>query len=446
MFTLQKGNARKLHYSASITRAELHQLKVEGEKDIKNSSEVFWQYYSWIEHEEKWPKNKSWEDIWKKLTKAQKVVISMAKFFSQMNNGGLWQFFFNCPQYSTIVIEVLYNELYSTLDFKRNYKAAVTEFMNVLSDGHYEKLIGVWNDESLSFEERWAAFKSGEEYISNRVVVEESYFENTRDQLYESLIRYIERNIGTLIKVLDEDGGNKTVSISKKEAIPYFTNYLSKIYGLAPEFVKIYYTANVNINNIGTNLFLMHYKMPNGFESIGITGHFTHHFTEITLEDIKTIPKTRHKEALINTYYGWYIIDQELLNNPKATSLDETKWKKYLAKVQSPKKNQIPVNVKLLAYFKEKSTKQTRFYFTCDMVEDNKEYLTATFEDVEVVEKKYPRPKKLPEACIGFLNQLIWSNGKVGDGFHYFSKQDHAVSRKYPHYFGAGQYTLLKAY
>lgn len=333
---------KKLHLYKTVQLSDLEALQTQHKS---NPHDLFWAYHSLIFENMTLPENITNELFWKKLTKPQQVILTLGIFIEQTNNGGIWQFFFNKTEYICAVGEAF--ETFSNMNlFNTYYTRCFNEFAEMLNNGEFARICEVWNDTTLSFEERWAAFKEGQKHISHHTEFEDYFYsEKGKDRLYNDLInKYIAQNLGALLLV-EKETTAKTVD--KKEAIPHFTAYLTQYYGLAPKEVSIYYSANVTIEASATKLFLMRFTMPDGYEGLGITGYFTHHFAQIDWNDVKKMYQKHHKQELINIYYGWYLIHQYKQNNPSLPEFNPTDWEECLSKLQAPQKTQIPVNVRL---------------------------------------------------------------------------------------------------
>ena len=346
MFSLKDGAPRKLNYFTTYKEEVLVQLKT---KKIDNQA-LFWEYHHLVFEDIHYPAGKSMEEIWKKLTKPQKTILTLGHLINQTNNGGVWQFLFNKPEFSLVALEALH-EINPFSIFMSAYEPVFQEFINLLENGTYEDIMTTWNDESQEFEKRWEAFKSGQEHIPSREKFE-SYFFNKKDmdRLYQKAVAYIEQNLGKLVLVETTEATHPV--IKKKDAIPHFTQYITQAMGEAPTEVSVYYTGRVTLNLQATQLFLMKFKMPSGYESIGITGNFTYHLPEVTLDDINKMYKKYHKQELVNIYHGCHLVQETLQKNPKANQVNEEKWQKLLKRLQDPSHSQVPVNVTLKAYFK----------------------------------------------------------------------------------------------
>ncbi len=382
MFYFSDSSSKKLTWSITLSNIE-----IEDAQNNLNAEDLFWKYHHWaIEGISNLiPTQFTDEKVWKKLTKPQRMLLCLGLFIPEVNNGGVWQFLFNKSEYYAATSGAL--EELDVWPLDNDYFECVKEFMDMAGADELTKVFDIWDNPTLSFEERWAAFKSGEKHIPSAKKIE-SYFykDDFKEKLYNRINSYIKKNLGSLINVHSE---KTTQIINKKDAIPHFTQYLKDCYQTDPLEVSIYYSAKVTIDNIGTNLFLMAFKMPDGFESIGISGHFTHHFNDIHLSEINKMYKKHHKQELINFYHGWYLLENELKINPKAKELDEDLWLKTLNKLHLKSNTQIPVNVKLIDYVKYKG--DNIYIYSGDLMYNEKS--TIFPEDLSNVNIKSVRDK-----------------------------------------------------
>jgi hypothetical protein len=426
MLSLQDGKARKLHYYNTIKAEKVSSLQKDFKANKVDGADLFWAYHQLIIEEIKWPANKGWEEIWKKLTKAQKILITLGHFIGQTNNGGVWQFLFNRVDYALAAAEAFY-EL-KPAKIWVDYENVWEEFVKMANAGEFSKIMDVWNDQSISFEDRWKAFKSGAEFIPTGDEIQEYFYtEDYKKQFYQKVNGYIEQNLGKLAEV-ELEAGNERKIIKKKEAIPHFKAYLKEVYNQDVEELSIYYTGRVTIDNQGTQLFLMHYKLPDGYESIGVTGYFTLHLEDAPMEEINKMYKKYHKQELVNLYHGYYLVEQELLKNPKANQVNEKKWKDFLEKIQAAGNSQVPVNVEFLEYFK--LGKKEWYIYKGDLLyNDNKAKFPKDLSHVDLtgVGDKTSSPYR------GERNLIFHSTGKLKDGFGRRA-QSSPITGKYPLY------------
>jgi hypothetical protein len=401
---------KKLHLYKTVLNASIENLQ---NIHQDNPHDLFWAYNNLIFENIPLPKtakNKNLnQTFWEKLTKPQQVVRSLGVFISQVNNGGIWQFFFNNTEYIAAVGES-FQQFGSMNSFSSSYDRCFNELAAILDNGEFFKIHETWNNENLSHDDCWAAFKSGETHITSHKEFEDYFYsEKGKNRLYDYANKYIFQNLGAMVALENENIDVETI-IDKKNAVPHFTDYLTKYYKVAPSEVSIYYTANVTIKNTATKLFLMKFIMPDGYESLGITGYFTHNLEDVDWADIKNMYQKHHKQELINIYYGWYLVTEDALKNPRKNEFEEDKWLELLAKLQDKKNTQIPVNVKFKACFFYKGL--PHYTYMGDLLYNEKTTIYPT--DLSNVPVLGVRDKG-NSGYIGELNCLfssVYTNGK----------------------------------
>ena len=405
MLSLKDGSPRKTVYVHKISNNEVLELQSELKKGTKTPEDVFWQYHQWIiEKPLSTLADKAFHTVWKKLTKPQKTIFIIGTFISQTNNGGTWQFIFNCPDYALAAAEAFHEaKPYSMHD----YENALNEFAEMLKNGNYGQIMDIWNNQKLDWEIRWKAFKDGERHLPSCKKIDFYFYTDTfKTKFYSELNAYIAQRLGLMLEIETETKKSAKPLIDKKNAIPHFKEYLTNVFGTAPTAVSVYYNAKVTIDNRAEQLFLMQYAMPDGYESIGITGYFENHFSDVPLSEIKKMYQKFHKQELVNIYYGKYLVEQELTKNPKANQVNNEKWLELLEKLQLPQNSQVPVNVKFREYFKIGDNQW--FIYEGDLLyNDNKENFPQNLNTVEIKGKS------------GFGGEcgLLFSSGKSKDGF-----------------------------
>ncbi len=346
MYDLKDGNPRKLSYYNTVDTALIDNIQQDLNDEKITTEDAFWKYQQLAFEGIQYPDNKTEQAIWKKLTRVQKIVLVMNIFIGQTNNGGVWQFFFNRPDYAIAVAEA-FHELDSFSRYRREYEKPLNDFAAMSSTGVYQELMEqIYSLKDGEDAKRWKLFKDGQEHIPSHEAFETFFYDQkNKSILYGSLIRYIHQHLSKLLKIELPEGEEAAKPISKKEAIPHFTSYLESIYHEVPTEVKIYYTGRVTMNNQAAQLFLMQYKLPSGRESIGITGYFTYDFEEIDQTEINGMYRQYHKQELVNLYHGWYRAEKILLQNPKAREVNAKDWAKTLRRLQGKSQTQIPVNI-----------------------------------------------------------------------------------------------------
>ena len=348
MYTLKDGTPRKLKVSTTVSALELDALQKRQREGALTARELFREYRRLAIDEliAAGPEGISWSD----LTKVQKVVHALGIFIDQTNNGGVWQFLFNYPEYSFAAGQAMDETGNSVLSHR--YRTVFEEFAATLEDGRYEALTAVWDDESRDFEERWNTFKSGEAQVPAAAGVQKLFFEEDfQNRFYEKLIKYLDRNLGALLVVENDEESAPPPPLKKKDAPERFAQYLEETRGERPVECSVYYTGRVSVDRQATQLYLMRFRMADGFESLGVTGYFTHHFLDVTLEEIGRMYQKHHKQELINLYHGWYIVASELKRNPAAEVATPENWARIRAIILEKRKGEAGPEPRLDACF-----------------------------------------------------------------------------------------------
>lgn len=351
---LRLGRKRKLRHFAEADSATLEALK----SSHKDEQELFQAYYRIII--EGIDEDLDNQNIWADLTKPQQVLATLGVLTSQINNGGVWQFLFNRPELSVVAGEAL-DESHRLSTLLSKYKNVLREFAAMTRDGTWAALMESLEKAGLSTPEGWKLFKSGAEAIPSSSEFDEVFFEKKkRTRMYAAFNKYIDHNLDKLIKIKKSDGSKAKAANSstkagpakKKDAVPYFSLYLEAEFGEAPQEVSVYYTGKVNIDSKPAQLFLMKYKLSDGFEGVGITGHFTLHLPELPWAEVMKMRKQHHKPKLVNLFYGAYLVNKARAEDPSNGEIDDALWETFRTKVQSSTGGQIPVNVVLKDYIK----------------------------------------------------------------------------------------------
>ena len=140
----------------------------------------------------------SYHDFWKKLTRSQKVFWAFLSFNGDMDNGGVYQFFFNKPEHSLSVLEV-WEEL-KVEKLKLDYHQVLEEVV-----GKFDKIVELrqyFSDESHRWEQRWQAFTNGYNELKSTAVIESYYYnEYFKKELYWKMSEYIEANLTQFLKI-----------------------------------------------------------------------------------------------------------------------------------------------------------------------------------------------------------------------------------------------------
>ena len=403
---LDDGKPRKLTYFQAIT-AQDFQASVQD----KTGETLFWHYHKLIVEDMflTLPQDATVESIWKKLTIPQKGIFVMGHFISQVNNGGVWQFMFNKTEYVTALAQFLYEvceqpKARFPYQLKYDYKKALEELYATFKDERFSDICEVWNNVALPFEERWAAFNKGYDYITQDKAVIQTYFyqDEFKVQFYTALNAYIEHFLGLLINIVPE---KEKAKMRKKEAIPHFTQYLTDFFKTPPQEVSVYYTAKATIDLNNVELFLMKYVMPDGTDGMGITGYFTHVLDKLSLADIKTMYQKWHKQELVNLYYAYYLVEKAKAENSENQQVDASKWAAICAKLNAPVSEVLDyVRVGEREYYVHNNAKITPNPF--DSLGEYKNTVSLVSDNIEdILAEKYPLYYRVFK-----LNKLVKDN------------------------------------
>ncbi|MGH1338921.1 MAG: DMP19 family protein [Aureispira sp.] len=360
MYSIKDGNPRKVHFGTTVKKQTLDDWQKQYLEEKIDAQDLFWQYHSLAFEDIKYPPKLPLEQIWKKLTKVQKFTISLGHFIGQVDNGGVWQFFFNKPLYAYTAYEALKEA--NTWALESKYQKCLEEFGTMIDNQHYKQLVEQMEAVEVTKEERWKGFQSGRTHIPSGNAFEDYFYDpQNKAYFYKQVVKYIHLHISKLFSIEAPIDETAPKPIPRKNAIQHFTQYLTDAYKLTPVEVSIYYTGRVTVENQATQLFLMRYKMPDGWESIGITGYFTHHFAHVSWEEINKMYKKYHKQELVNIYHGWYLVHKALLQDPTIFEVEATKWQQALQQLQQPDDSQVPVNISLVGGLRFEGT-QWYFY------------------------------------------------------------------------------------
>jgi hypothetical protein len=135
-------------------------------------------------------------DFFNKLTRAQKVFYSVLVFGGDTDNGGVYQFFFNKPEFCFAVLES-FKEL--KLDkLSRDYENCLNEFIGSVDS--YAKRKTVFNESTNSWEERFKAFSVGYDDFKSGKKIEAYYYKDSfKKQLFKTVVEYVDNNLDMFV-------------------------------------------------------------------------------------------------------------------------------------------------------------------------------------------------------------------------------------------------------
>ncbi|HEX6333518.1 MAG TPA: DUF4375 domain-containing protein [Flavisolibacter sp.] len=136
-------------------------------------------------------------DFFNKLTRGQKVFYSVLVFGGDTDNGGVYQFFFNRPEFCFAALEAFKELGLDTLS--RDYEKCLNEFIG--SAESYAKRKEIFNDPNFKWEEKAKSFEQGYADIKSAKALEDYFYtEDFKKQYYRTIVAYIDRNIDQFVK------------------------------------------------------------------------------------------------------------------------------------------------------------------------------------------------------------------------------------------------------
>jgi hypothetical protein len=132
------------------------------------------------------------DELWRALNRPQKIFWSFLVFTGDIDNGGVYQFLFNRPEFTFSVFEML-DEL-SLLDLKKDYKNVIHELSGKV--GTISELKTTFNDNNVDFEKRWNEFAKGSYDLQSARVIENYFHTKSFKKIYlKKMADYIEANM-----------------------------------------------------------------------------------------------------------------------------------------------------------------------------------------------------------------------------------------------------------
>jgi hypothetical protein len=142
-------------------------------------------------------KTASDRDFFNKLTRGQKIFYSVLVFNGDTDNGGVYQFFFNRPEFCFAVLETFKELELDTLS--KDYENCLNEFIG--SSDSYSKRKTIFNDSNNSWEKRFKSFSDGYGDLKSGKKIEEYYYKDEfKKQLYKTVVDYVDNNLNQFVK------------------------------------------------------------------------------------------------------------------------------------------------------------------------------------------------------------------------------------------------------
>ncbi|MCF6403053.1 DUF4375 domain-containing protein [Chitinophaga filiformis] len=160
----------------------------------------FWEYTYQLSYpllEKSVSKELNYQEYFSLLNRGQKIFYCVLMFSDETDNGGVYQFFFNRPEFSFAVLESFRELQLETL--ARDYAACLDELTNTADS--YNKRKERFNNEGKSWEQRWQAFREGYGEMKAAAKIEAYFYDDGfKKELYKTMVDYIERNMSLFVK------------------------------------------------------------------------------------------------------------------------------------------------------------------------------------------------------------------------------------------------------
>jgi len=199
-FSLNDGNQNELIISAEVTKKWLDSIKTK--YDWNNFDEYdnrTWEYMSELFDRAVYKYVEEKPDVlWNKLNREQKVFWAFLAFNGDTDNGGVYQFIFNRPEF-IIAIAEMWEEL-GMEEIGSDYEKVLKELSG--KTGKLNELNEIFNDESQSWNKRWNSFADGYKELKSTKEIEDYYYDKEfKKKLFKKVADYIELNINKFTKL-----------------------------------------------------------------------------------------------------------------------------------------------------------------------------------------------------------------------------------------------------
>jgi hypothetical protein len=204
LYSINEGNQYELIHYVEVEQSWLNEIQAKYD----------WQHFDvyfnrLLEYTDRFHKaitlrettEESYYEYWQKLTRGQKVVRSFLAFNTEVDNGGLYMFFFSEPEYCLSILEV-WEEL-NFHQLKQDYQQVLQEVIGSF-DTVEDLRQRIW-DERQQWQKLWEAFTQTGKEPESAAILKVYYFkEEFKRELYQKMGDYIEANLGQFIRIKQE--------------------------------------------------------------------------------------------------------------------------------------------------------------------------------------------------------------------------------------------------
>ena len=136
------------------------------------------------------------KDFFEKLTRCQKIFNSFLIFNGEVDNGGVYQFFFNRPEFCFAIVDSL--EILGLNDLKNDYSKCLDEFLSEANSFNRRKVIFL--NKNYYWAKRWDSFTEGYSDIKSAETIENYFYkEEYKKLMYKTVVDYIDNHIESFV-------------------------------------------------------------------------------------------------------------------------------------------------------------------------------------------------------------------------------------------------------
>ncbi len=193
-YSINDGNQNKLIISMEISQEWLNSTKVKYDwNEFDEYDNRMWEYmYRLFDETVEKSGIKDSTELWNKLNREQKIFWAFLAFNGDTDNGGVYQFIFNRPEFIISVAET-WEEL-GIEELKNDYENVLGELSGKTLK--ISELKTTFNDESKDWNKRWKSFSDGYKELKSTEKIEDYYYDKEfKRKLYKKIADRIENNI-----------------------------------------------------------------------------------------------------------------------------------------------------------------------------------------------------------------------------------------------------------
>lgn len=200
-YSIEEGNQTELNFAPVYNQQCFDELDKKYSWDNFGAYDNrFWEYmYNLFDTLPALAKGqtKSDRDFFNKLTRGQKVFYTVLVFGGDTDNGGVYQFFFNRPEFCFAALEAFKELRLNTL--AKDYETCLNEFVGSVDS--YVKRKEIFNDPKNCWEKKAKSFQEGYSDIKSAKVIEEYFYtDEFKKQYYKTVVEYIDQHLDQFVR------------------------------------------------------------------------------------------------------------------------------------------------------------------------------------------------------------------------------------------------------